>query len=74
MTNHQRRILGKMRNTLIAALAGGSLFGACELRIHDAIIGGSKTFLYSLLNPDSLLQVLLPLPPSDTASNTTSGP
>ena len=45
MTNHRRQVLRKVRWTLTAALAGGSLFGACEIRLHDAIVGGSKDFL-----------------------------
>lgn len=44
MTN-QRRRLRKVHWTLTALLAGGSLFGACEIRLHDAIVGGSKDFL-----------------------------
>ncbi len=44
MTNQRRRIR-KVHWMLTAALAGGSLFGACEIRLHDAIVGGSKEFL-----------------------------
>ena len=59
MTN-QRRRLRKLRWTLTAALAGGSLFGACEVRLRDAIVGGSKDFLRSLLDPTNVLQSLSP--------------
>ena len=53
MTNHRRQVLRKVRWTLTAALAGGSLFGACEIRLKDAIVGGSKDYLRSWL--ESLL-------------------
>lgn len=72
MTNHQRRVLRKVRHTFIAVLAGGSLFGTCEVRLHDAIVGGSKDFLNSLLSPNSVLPLLFPQP--GAASNTTSAP
>jgi len=48
------------RWTLTAALAGGSLFGACEVRLKDAIVGGSKDFLSALISPDNVLQLLFP--------------
>jgi hypothetical protein len=63
-------MLRKLRWTLTAALAGGSLFGACEVRLRDAIVGGSKDYLSSLLSPDSVLQLLFP--ESDNASDTTN--
>ena len=70
MTNQRR--LRKVRWTLAAALAGGSLFGACEVRLRDAIVGGSKDYLSSLLSPDNVLQLLFP--ESNDASNTTNAP
>jgi len=40
--------------TLLAAmLAGGTLFGTCEMRVRDALVDGSKSFLLSL--PSSLI-------------------
>jgi len=71
-THHQRRVLRRVRYSLLAALAGGSLFGACEVRLHDAIVGGSMNFLSSLLNPDKVLPLLFPA--TDAASNTPNGP
>jgi hypothetical protein len=48
--------------TLLAAvLAGGTLFGTCELRVRDALVNGSKSFLLGL--PSSLV-------PQDSASLT----
>lgn len=36
--------------TLLAALlAGGTLFGTCEMRVRDAFVEGSKATLYQLL-------------------------
>ena len=65
MTN-QRRSSRKVHWTLAAALAGGSLFGACEVRLKNAFVGGSKDYLASLLSPDAVLQLLFP--ESDAAS------
>lgn len=67
-----RRKLRMARWTLTAALAGGSLFGACEVRLKDAIVGGSKDYLSSLLSPENVLQVLFP--ESDGASGTINNP
>jgi hypothetical protein len=53
-------MLRKVRWTLTAALAGGSLFGACEVRFRDAIVSGSKDYLRTLLDPSSILQLLSP--------------
>lgn len=71
MTNHRRQVLRKLRWTLTAALAGGSLFGACEVRIHDAVVGGSKDFVSSILTSEEVLQNLFPYfyPPTDSGSN-----
>ena len=69
MTNHQGRVLRKLRWTFTAALAGGSLFGACEVRLRDAIVGGSKDFLRSLLDPTNILESL-----SQDSNNASTGP
>lgn len=38
------------RWTLLAALlAGGTLFGTCEMRVRDAFVEGSKSTLFQLL-------------------------
>ena len=44
--------------TLMAALAGGSVFGPCQTRLHDAFIGGTKNFVFSLFNPALVLEQL----------------
>jgi len=75
MTNHERRVPRKIRWTLTAALAGGSLFGPCEVRLRDAVVGGSKDFVSSLLTSEEVLQDLFPFffPPSDSGSDATTG-
>lgn len=70
MTNQRR--FSKVRWTLTAALAGGSLLGACEVRLRDAFVGGSKDFLGSLLSPGNVLPLLFP--ESNEATNTTNTP
>ena len=62
-----RRRLRMARWTLTAALAGGSLFGACEVRLRDAIVGGTRDYLSTLLSPNNVLQVLFP--ESDAINN-----
>ena len=62
------RVPRKMRWILTAALAGGSLFGACEVQIRNAIVNGSKDFLQSLLDPTNVLQSLSP----DSSSSSTT--
>ena len=71
MTNQRQQVLRKVRWTLTAALAGGSLFGACEVRIHDAVVGGTKDFVSSILTSEEVLQDLFPYfyPPSDSGSD-----
>jgi hypothetical protein len=56
----RRQVLRKGRWVLTAALAGGSLFGACEVQIRNAIVNGSKDFLQSLLDPTNILQSISP--------------
>ncbi len=45
--------------SLAAALAGGSVFGACEARLKDAVVNGSKDYLAALLDPTLVLELLL---------------
>jgi len=62
-------MLRKVRWALTAALAGGSLFGACEVRFRDAIVSGSKDYVRVLLDPANILQLLSP-----EADNASDGP
>ena len=60
MTNHRQQVLRKVRWTLTAVLAGGSLFGACEIRVHDAVICGTKNYISSWLSSPDALHNLFP--------------
>jgi hypothetical protein len=42
---------------LIALLAGGSLFSACETRFRDAIISGTKGYLSGLFDAPAILGI-----------------
>ena len=44
---------------LAATLAGGSLMSTCQTRLKDAIISGSKDYLFTLLDPSSIAEFLL---------------
>ncbi len=59
---------------MTAALAGGSLLGTCEVRLHDAVISGSKDYVSTLLTSEETLQLLFPFFfPSDDGSDATVG-
>lgn len=49
----------KLGRAMAAALAGGSLCSACETRLRDAAIGGSKSYLFSLLDPTAFIEALV---------------
>ncbi len=34
---------------MLSTLAGGTLFGTCEVRLHDAVVGASKATFLQLL-------------------------
>lgn len=40
---------------LAATLAGGTLFGTCDIRMRTALVDGTKLFLISLLNPSNFI-------------------
>jgi hypothetical protein len=50
-----KRVRMKTKVTAVAAslLAGGTLFESCGARFGEAIIQGSESFLFDLLNPSS---------------------
>ena len=46
-----------MRRGILATaslLAGGSLFAACEARVHDSIVGGTESWFLGLFDPANL--------------------
>lgn len=46
-----RKTRTKLAKTIAAALAGGSLLGACEIRLHNAIVDGTKGYVFTLFDP-----------------------
>jgi hypothetical protein len=44
--------------TVAAALAGGSMLSTCDTRLRDAVVSGSKDYFFSLLNPNTIVNVL----------------
>ena len=75
MINDPRRRLSRARWILTAALAGGSLCSACEVRLKDAVVGGTKDYISSLLSSEEVLQNFFPFlfPSSDNGSDATTG-
>ncbi len=47
------------RWSCVATLAGGSLFSTCQTRVRDSIVDGSTAFLFSILDPTSVADLLL---------------
>lgn len=61
--SHRRASTGRnsrfgLTFTALAALTGGTLFGACEMRIRSAVIDGSKDFLFTDVLPGTLGELL----------------
>lgn len=38
---------------LATSMGGGTLFASCEMRLHDAIIDGTKLWVIGLLDPNN---------------------
>jgi hypothetical protein len=38
---------------LAASMGGGTLFASCEMRLHDAVIDGTKFWLLNLFDPSN---------------------
>ena len=53
--------------TVAAALAGGSVFGACETRFRTALVDGTKNYFFTLLDPELFLEFI-----NDPLDQTTS--
>jgi len=48
----------RLAMTVVAALVGGSMLSTCETRLRDAVVTGSKDFLFSLLDPSTIVSVM----------------
>ena len=45
--------------TLMAAILGGSILStSCSTRLKEAVVSGSKDFLFTLMDPDVILDWL----------------
>jgi hypothetical protein len=58
---------GKALRLLAALVAGGTLFGNCQMRMKNSLVDGTKTWFFGLLDPSNLLQ------DSDLLAQFTSG-
>lgn len=45
--------------SVVLALTGGSLFTSCQMSFRDAIVNGSKDFLFTLLDPAAIVELVL---------------
>ncbi len=62
-----RTRMTRWSRTIVAALAGGSLLGACDARVRDAFVQGSKDYLFNtLLNPFTITESLFPTSTDET--------
>ncbi len=48
----------RLAMTVAAALAGGSMLTTCESRLRDAVVNGSKDYLFSILDPNAIVDAL----------------
>ena len=56
----------KIARTLAIALAGGSMFSACDTRFKQGVVSGTESFLYNtLLNPSVIVNLLVPSEAAD---------
>lgn len=54
----RNRLNNRLRRASVfvaATLAGGTLFGTCQTRIHDSVINGTQLFILNLLNPSNVV-------------------
>ncbi len=49
----KRKRIARLTAFLAASLAGGTVFGTCEARIHDSFINGTRLFVANLLDPSN---------------------
>ena len=47
----------KMTKLVAATLAGGTLFGTCEIRLRDAFVDGGRLFISQILSPGNFIIV-----------------
>lgn len=54
---------------LVAAMAGGSVCGTCEMRFKDALVSGTTDYLAALLDPTVIVDLVLGGETDSTESN-----
>lgn len=59
MKREQRHTSRKLVLTFVAAMAGGVLPSSCITRFGDAVATGSRSFVFSLLDPTLFIQNFL---------------
>jgi len=65
--SNNRRTTAKL--AALAVLASGTLFSACSSRLKDATVSGATGYLFTLLDPATVLAALA----GSTADSTTAG-
>ena len=55
MKNRGKR--SRIAMLLATTLAGGTLFGTCELRVRDAFVNGAQIFVSQALDPTNFLDL-----------------
>lgn len=51
---------------LSTLMAGGTLFSTCQTRLRDASIQGTKDFIFTILNPITIAEIIF----GDTTTTT----
>ncbi len=57
---------------LVATLSGGTTFASCDTRIRQDLVDGTKTFLFSLFDPNLFLGSMTSGTTTGTNSNATT--
>lgn len=65
-TNRRSAVRSKLAAVLLAVSCGGTLFSACETRVKDAFVGGTRDYFLSLFDPQSASGLLFGTPGDNT--------
>lgn len=63
---HARSNWFRISRTMVIALTGGTVMGACDTRLRDAIVTGSKDYLFTILNPTNIISLFVPEDATET--------
>ena len=63
--------LWKLETSLFVLLAGGSVFTSCDTRFRQIVVGGTKNYVQTLLDPAAIVELLFSDPAEDDGETVT---